>query len=64
MSNLNAYLGPSFSDSEIKKALKYLPKKLKIEKFDNDTAAKLLASGDVIARFGSDNMEFGARALK
>lgn len=63
MSNLNAYLGPSFSDSEIKKALKNLSKKLKIEKFDNDTAAKLLASGDVIARFGSDNMEFGARAL-
>ena len=59
----NGYLGPSFSESYINKYIKDLPANLKTSKMKNDYVAKLIASGDVIARFSSDNMEFGARAL-
>ena len=59
----NGYLGPSFSETYIDKYIMSLPKNLKTSKLKNDYAAKLIAGGDVIARFSSDNMEFGARAL-
>lgn len=60
----NAYIGPSYTGDSIANAIK-----------DADTAdwiireagpedvARVLADGDVIARFGADNSEFGARAL-
>ena len=58
------YYGLSFSndfiESEIKK---YSKKDWIIRKANLDDIAKLLSAGDVIARFGSKQMEFGARAL-
>ena len=59
----NAYLGQSYSNLDIKKSIQNLPKNLKLQKLVNDRVAELIASGDVVARFGADNMEFGARAL-
>ena len=59
----NAYLGQSYSNLDIKKSIQNLPKNLKLQKLVNDRVAELIASGDVVARFGTDNMEFGARAL-
>lgn len=60
----NGYLGPSYSDKEIKIQIdKNVPKDYHVQKATNDIAAKLISNGDVIARFGSGRMEFGARAL-
>lgn len=60
----NGYLGPSFSNLEIKKSIeKNLLNDYSVNQADNDIIAKLLAKGDVVARFGNEGMEFGARAL-
>jgi len=60
----NGYLGPSFSNLEIKKSIeKNLSDDYSIHQADNDKIAKLLSKGDVVARFGNEGMEFGARAL-
>ena len=60
----NGYLGPSYSDEEIKIQIdKTVPKDYKVQKATNKIAAKLISDGDVLARFGSGKMEFGARAL-
>tara|TARA_B100000575_G_C23140360_1_gene663455 strand:- start:3628 stop:5397 length:1770 start_codon:yes stop_codon:yes gene_type:complete len=60
----NAYMGLSFSNEEIKNAIdNHAEKDWDIEKADNDQVAQHLAKGDIIARFGADQMEFGARAL-
>lgn len=60
----NAYMGLSFTDEEIKSAIDlHTNKDWKIKKADSDEVAQHLANGDIIARFGADQMEFGARAL-
>lgn len=60
----NAYIGLSFSEDEIKKAIdNHAKEDWNINKADNNKIAKHLANGDIIARFGADQMEFGARAL-
>ena len=60
----NGYLGPAYSDQEIKVEIDQLvPEDYIIQKATNKNAAQLIADGDVIARFGSGRMEFGARAL-
>ena len=59
----NAYLGPEFSSDYINKVINNLPNDLKVSDYTNDKAASYIASGEVIARFGSEKMEFGARAL-
>lgn len=60
----NGYLGPSYSDGEIESVIKKsLSKEYVVQKATNEKAAKLLSNGDVIARFGVGQMEFGARAL-
>tara|TARA_B100000900_G_scaffold415102_1_gene443801 strand:+ start:426 stop:2195 length:1770 start_codon:yes stop_codon:yes gene_type:complete len=60
----NGYFGPSFTDDEISSALSDLvPENYSIQKASDDKVASLLAKGDVVARFGSERMEFGARAL-
>ncbi len=59
------YLGKEFSDKEIRRELgKKQNRKYKINKFVNieKTIAKLLSSGEVVARFNG-RMEWGARAL-
>ena len=58
------YFGPSFSDDEIQKAIyDQVPKDYSVKTASDDIVAELLAKGDVVARFGSGRMEFGARAL-
>ena len=60
----NGYLGPSFSNIEIKKSIeKNLSNDYSVKQADNHIIAKLLAKGDVVARFGNEGTEFGARAL-
>jgi len=60
------YLGPSYSNSEVKKMLdsKKIKKKYAIEKPASieKTVARLLAAGNTVARIAG-KMEFGARAL-
>lgn len=57
------YFGPSFSDSEIKNAIRKIHGVSVLEvKNISVPAAKLLAQGEVVARF-SGEMEFGARGL-
>lgn len=60
----NAYMGLSFSEEEIRKAINnYAEKDWDIKEADDNEIAQYLAKGDIIARFGADQMEFGARAL-
>jgi len=60
----NAYFGPKYTDDDIKDAINSPSQKNWEVSLTNDAeVAKLLAQGNVIARFGIDNMEFGARAL-
>ena len=60
----NGYFGPSYNKSEIdieisKLDLNYFNvKQVKVKE-----VAELIAKGEVIAHFGTDKMEFGARAL-
>src|SRR3990170_6366551 len=60
------YLGPSWSDKEIKRSFKPLRmrKNLRLRRPKNIAAeiARLLADGEVVARFAG-RMEFGARSL-
>jgi carbamoyltransferase len=61
----HAYLGPSFSNDDVKKAIekKGIAKRFIVkEKVSNKEVAKYLAEGKVIARC-CGRMEFGARAL-
>ena len=58
---INPYVGMSFSEKELKFIFK--EKKLKITKTSNKKIAKLLARGEVIARFSLERNEFGPRAL-
>ena len=51
----------SFNEKELKFIFK--EKKLKITKTNNKKIAKLLARGEVIARFSLERNEFGPRAL-
>ena len=60
----NAYMGLSFSDKQIKKAIDtFSENDWTVKKANSDQVAHHLAQGDIIARFGTDQMEFGARAL-
>lgn len=60
----NAYMGLSFSEEEIRKAINnHAEKDWEIKEADDNEIAQYLANGDIIARFGADKMEFGARAL-
>jgi len=58
---INPYVGMSFNEKELKFIFK--EKKLKITKTNNKKIAKLLAKGEVIARFSLERNEFGPRAL-
>ena len=60
----NAYFGPAFSQDDVAHALQsYDLKNFTLRKVDLDYVAKVIADGDVVARFGLTGMEFGARAL-
>jgi len=60
----NAYFGPSYGDDLIQEAIKNnVKKEWTVRQVTPDEVATVLANGDVVARFGSDNMEFGARSL-
>ncbi len=61
---LNGYIGPRYSERLILKSIKKLvPNDYIVQKSDNKKVAEFLANGDIVARFGNDGMEFGARAL-
>ncbi len=63
-SNKTGYFGPSYTDADVKKAIdKLVTDKFIVQDTDDNEVAKLLAKGDVVARFGIGKMEFGARAL-
>ena len=60
----NAYFGPSYKNNEIKSACEEIDlNKFTVRNVEVHQIAELIASGEVIARFGKDPMEFGARAL-
>ena len=64
LEQISGYLGPSFSEEYINKVIKdKLSKEFTCIKANNKDCAKILAKGEVIARFSNDKMEFGARAL-
>ena len=61
---ISGYLGPSYSDAQLLNAIEeFLPEKFNFQKTNDSKCAKILAKGEVIARFSNDKMEFGARAL-
>lgn len=60
----HGYFGPSHTENDVKEAIdKNLESNWEVKKVSPHDVAKLLADGDVVARFGTENMEFGARAL-
>ena len=60
----NAYFGTTYHLNEIESELQKIDSnKFEFKKIDNKEIAELIAQGEVIARFGKDPMEFGARAL-
>ena len=60
----HAYFGPSFTSDEIELAINELDGgEFDIKRVAYADVAKLLAKGEVVARFDQDAMEFGARAL-
>jgi carbamoyltransferase len=60
----NGYFGPSYDDSSIRKAIDSSDlKDWTVRQVTPEDVANVLANGDVVARFGADNAEFGARAL-
>ncbi len=60
----HGYFGPSHSEENVKKAIdENLEADWEAKKVTPIEVAKLLADGDVVARFGIESMEFGARAL-
>ena len=55
-----------FPENDVKKAIEQNIKpelNWTVAKVTSDDVAQLLADGDVVARFGIESMEFGARAL-
>ena len=60
----HGYFGPSYTEIEAKEAIdRNMLSNWKLSKVRPDEVAKILANGDVVARFGLESMEFGARAL-
>ena len=60
----NGYFGTSFASNEIESELKRLDcNQFIIKEVEAKDVAKLLANSEVVARFGKEPMEFGARAL-
>jgi carbamoyltransferase len=62
----NAYFGPSFTEADVESAIESeitAADGWTVRKVTPDDVAKVLADGDVIARFGIEKAEFGARAL-
>ena len=60
----NAYFGPSYKLDEIENEINKLNLKFfEVKKVEDREVAELISKGEVIARFGDDPMEFGARAL-
>ncbi len=60
----NPYCGSSYTDLEIKNFLSSLNKEnWHFKESNNKEIATLLSKGEIIARFSSGKMEFGARAL-
>lgn len=60
----NAYVCPSFEDSSIRDAIEnWDTKDWTVKQATPEDVAEVLANGDVVARFGAENAEFGARAL-
>ena len=60
----NAYFGPSFTSKEIEIELEGIDlNNFDIKKVEVKEIAKLISTGEVIARLSKDPMEFGARAL-
>ena len=62
--SFNAYLGPKYSNQEIKNEIdRTITEEYKVRKANDLECAELLAKGQIIARFSNEKMEFGARAL-
>ncbi len=60
----DGYFGPGYTIGDVKKAIdEHVPSGWIVRETNDDEVAVLLAEGDVLARFGIDSMEFGARAL-
>ena len=60
----NGYFGPSYSKDEIMKEIKEnVTENYTVREASDKMVAKFIADGDVVARFGDGQMEFGARAL-
>ena len=60
----DAYMGTSYTDSEIKKEIDMgIPDGYKVRKVNYDEVAQYIEKGDIVARFGVGRMEFGSRAL-
>lgn len=62
----NAYFGPSFTDADVDRAISCevaAADDWVIRKVSPNDVADVLAAGDVVARFGIEKAEFGARAL-
>lgn len=60
----NGYFGISYSDIDIKSAIgEYSSEGWTVQGMNNELVADLLAKGDIVARFGNNQNEFGARAL-
>jgi carbamoyltransferase len=58
----NAYLGPAYSDADIRQAIERSGCKARRVEAINESVAELLAAGHVVARFHG-RMEYGPRAL-
>ena len=60
----SAYMGISFNDLQVKEAIDNFESQMwRVKQTSPNEVAQFLAKGDIIARFGIDQMEFGARAL-
>ena len=60
----SAYMGISFNDLQVKEAIDHFESQMwRVKQTSPNEVAQFLAKGDIIARFGIDQMEFGARAL-
>ena len=57
-------MGISFNDLQVKEAIDHFESQMwRVKQTSPNEVAQFLAKGDIIARFGIDQMEFGARAL-
>ena len=60
----HGYFGPGYTDSDVQESIKEnIDEDWEVKKVSPKEVAKLLSDGDVVARFGTESMEFGARAL-